>query len=208
MNVSRTKAVELRRDLKRDLINVPLERLLSQRIFECIPYVFPNSASYLDWKLHAARLLEVEPCSIYVVGSACTLVSFSPDKRMKLFDEGPKSDIDVAVISNYHFEIAWRALRQVGTDQYKLDEAGQKALAEHKNTHVYWGMFATEKILPALPFGVGWTAASIELAKLPPTEGRDIKFRVYRDAFSLVGYHLNGLGKLREQALTPVTAPA
>lgn len=199
MNISSAKEKELRSKLLTDLKVQRVENFAARRLFDTVPVIFPDPVSCTEWKVRAANLLSVDPCSIYVIGSACTLVSFNPNKNFKLFDA--KSDVDIAVISGYHFEIAWRAVRDIGAGKYKLDAAGQVALQEHRDSHVYWGMFVTEKLLSALPFGKEWTGVALQLSNEEPMRGRDIKFRLYRDSFSFVGYHLHGLRKLRQQLL-------
>ncbi len=196
---SSAKGGDFRSQLLSDLREQCVENFAAMRLFDAVPVIFPDPSSCTKWKVRVANLLSVDPCSVYVIGSACTYVSFNPNKNFKLFDA--KSDVDIAVISGYHFEIAWRAVRDIGAGKYRLDPAGQAALQEHRESHVYWGMFATDKLLSALPFGKEWTRAAIQLSSEDPMRGRDIKFRLYRDSFSFVGYHLNGLGKLRRQLL-------
>jgi hypothetical protein len=203
MYMGLAKADECRATIKKAIQSERVEAFAARWLFDMIPHVFANSRDSTAWKLRAAELLEVDPCSVYVIGSACCGVSLNPDKNFKVFDEGrTPSDIDVAVVSHYHFELAWRRLREIGADKYKLDTAGQASLAEHRNQNVFWGMFATDKILSILPFGQKWLAASVEIAKKPPMEGRDVKFRLYRDSYSFAAYHFNGLRKLREQLAT------
>ena len=201
MNITPQKAEEIRSNLVTDLRSQQPEFFAARRIFDIIPAIFSTSVKCTEWKVKVANLLSVDPCSIYVIGTACTVVSLNPHKNFKVFDEGRQSDIDIAVISGFHFEMAWRALRNVGAGKYRLDAAGQAAIQEHRDSHVYWGMFATDKILSALPFGRDWIDASLQISKEDPMRGREVKFRLYRDTFSFVGYHVNGLRQMRQQLL-------
>jgi hypothetical protein len=197
------KADLARADVKKALKSEHLESFAARRLFDTVPYIFERPPDCTDWKVRAAEMLAVDPCSVFIIGSACSCVSFNPNKNFKVFDEGRESDIDVAVISNYHFEVAWRRFREIGTEYYRLDPAGQAAVKEHRDSHVFWGMFATDKILPVLPFGPKWLSVSVEMSKKAPMEGREIKFRLYRDSYSFVAYHINGLRKLKDQLTAP-----
>ena len=86
---------------------------------------------------------------IIITGSACVGYSLNPRKNFRKFRE--TSDIDVGIISNYYFDIAWHELRN--QKYYKLDNNMKNALEEHKNRLIYWGTIATDKILPLLSFG-------------------------------------------------------
>ena len=201
MNIPPQKAEEMRSNLVADLRSQQPEFFAARRIFDIVPAIFNAPVPCTEWKVKVANLLNVDPCSIYVIGTACTVVSLNPHKNFKVFDEGRQSDIDIAVISGFHFEMAWRALRNIGAGKYKLDTAGQAAIQEHRDSHVYWGMFATDKILNALPFGKEWIAASLQISKEDPMRGREVKFRFYRDTFSFVGYHVNNLRQMRQRLL-------
>lgn len=206
MYIGLAKADQARSEVKKALISERIEHFAARRLFDTVPFIFQHPPDCTHWKVGVAELLAVDPCSVFIIGSACSCVSFNPNKNLKVFDEGKLSDIDIAVISHFHFELAWRRLREIGAGKYKLDGSGQASLAEHREHHVYWGMFATEKILPVLPFAKEWIHASVEISKKPPMEGREVKFRLYRDSYSFVAYHLNGLKTLRNQLTAAQTS--
>jgi len=199
MQISAAKAEEIRSNVKKALTTERVEVFATRRLFDTVPAIFQSASACTNWKVSTAELLAVDPCSVFVIGSACTVVSFNPHKNFKVFDEGKRSDIDIAIISNYHFELGWRTLREIGAGKYNLDTAGQGAVSEHRDSHIFWGMIATDKILSVLPFGKDWIRAAVRIAQQGPMEGRDVKFRLYRDSYSFVAYHLNGLRKLRTQ---------
>lgn len=183
-----------------DLQKQKVETFAMRRLFDVVPFIFSDSPTCSDWKIKIAQLLRVDPCSVFLIGSGCTGISLNPNKGFKAFDN--ESDIDVAIISGYHFELAWRALRELGAERYRLDAAAKASLNEHRDSNLYWGMIATDKILGLLPFGREWISAGIEIGKKPPMEGREIKFRLYRDSYSFVSYHLNNLRNLQSELLT------
>lgn len=182
-----------------DLQKQKVEKFAMRWLFDGVPHIFPDSPTNSDWKIKIAHMLKVDPCSVFIIGSGCTGISLNPNKGFKAFNDG--SDIDIAIVSGYHFEVAWRALRELGTGKYSLEPAAQAALKDHRESFLYWGTIATEKILNLLPFGEDWIRAAIEFGKKPPMEGREIKFRLYRDSYSLVSYHLNNLRNLQRDLL-------
>ena len=150
-----------------DLERQKVETFAMRRLFDVIPFIFADTHTCSDWKIKVAQMLKVDPCSVYVIGSGCTGISLNPNKGYKAFNDD--SDIDVAVISGYHFELAWRSLRELGAERYKLDAAAKASLNEHRDSNLYWGMIATDKILNLLSFGKVWISAALELGKTPPT---------------------------------------
>ena len=70
----------------------------------------------------------------------------------------------------------------------------------HSTNYVYWGTIATDKLLGVLPFGQSWMDATTMIATVPPTEGRDVKFRIYNDFESLRSFQELSARKAREEA--------
>ena len=122
----------------RDLFFDELSRLspnilVSKWIIERTPHIFGSDVlQYIHWKRQLADAIGVDPCAIVLTGSSSVGISLNPAKNFRNFDAGPKkSDIDVAVVSSFHFEIAWRYLRNLGSKRYRLSQAAQASL---KNT--------------------------------------------------------------------------
>jgi hypothetical protein len=201
MNLTRGQAEKLRTELQDDLRNLNAETFAMRRMFDVLPHVFTTSHDWSDWKIRLAKRLNVDPCSIFLIGTACTGVSLNPTKDYKTFDA--ESDVDTAIVSNYHFEVGWRALREIGAARYGMTSIEKAALEEHRQNLLYWGTIATDKLLRYLPFGRDWTLALADFAKLPPASDREVKVRLYRDSYSLVSYHLYNLRNLQRQLLTP-----
>ena len=162
---------------------------------EKTPDIFYNKEmQYYEWKHKMASGLQVDARDIIVTGSACLGYSLNPKKNFKKFNE--KSDIDVGVISNDYFDIAWHELRN--KKYYKLDNNMKRALEDHKNRLIYWGTIATDKILPLLSFGKHWNKVINELKCIPPVNDREINFRIYKDNKSFRDYQLNSIKECRE----------
>jgi len=180
-------------------VETPLT-FLETFLFDRIPTIFSDDRSqFVNWKRVLGKKLEVDPACITIVGSAATGASLNPNKNFKLFDE--KSDVDVAIVSSYHFAVAWRYLRMNGGRRLRVDERTRIAWNDHASRLIYWGTVATDRLLGVLPFGLQWLAAQSEMAQLPPTLGRSINFRIYADYDSLRAYQLHSIRYLRDSQL-------
>jgi hypothetical protein len=167
-------------------------------LFDRIPEVFGGDrALFVSWKRTLADKIEVDPACIAVVGSAAVGMSLNPTKNFKAFDEA--SDIDVAVISPYHFNVGWRYLRMNGGRRLRVDERTRIAWDEHVTRYIYWGTLATDRLLGVLPFGLEWLKATSSMADIPPTLRRPVNLRIYADYESLRSYQVRAVRYLRDQ---------
>lgn len=170
--------------------DMPYEIVVSKWIVEKTPAIFNgNRDEFLRIKALIAKGLNVDMCSVVFVGSSCTGFSLNPKKRLKEFDES--SDIDIAIISHHHFNIAWRWMRQV--DFSKMNGKERFALNQHREHFVFDGTIATDFILPLLPFGAEWGAVLSAISNEPVFGGREVHFRLYQDHKSLIDYHVNNV---------------
>ena len=103
-------------DLQAELQALPAEQFCSDYILDATPVLFAgNRIAYLRWRTDLATRLEVDPHNMVMTGSAAVGFSLNPHKNLRPF--GEHSDIDLAVISQYHFDLAWRWLRGLVQDQ-------------------------------------------------------------------------------------------
>jgi hypothetical protein len=178
--------------VKDDLKNLPPDAFASLHVFEKVPHVFGSDLpAYVTWKTELGAALEVDPRAISIVGSAGVGVSLNPTKEFSAF--GPKSDIDVAIVSHHHFEAAWRYLRHVRAGRLTLSTETRKELRKHGKGYVFDGTIATESILAHLPFGKKWLTALNDRSLVAPTVGHEVKARIYRDFDCLRDYQLRGI---------------
>ena len=114
-----------RNTLRDNLQRLSALSFLEEHLFDCVPHVFAgNRAGYVAWKRALGGRIDVDPACLTVVGSAAVGCSLNPSKNLKPFDAG--SDVDVAVVSNYHFTVGWRYLRLNGTRRLSLDQKNAK----------------------------------------------------------------------------------
>lgn len=171
---------------------------VSHYLFEPVPYLFgSNLTSWIKWKTMLASSLEVDPYDIVLTGSAAVGFSLNPKKGYKPFDA--QSDVDCGVISQYHFELAWRYLRQLRPSWLSLPPESKRAITVHRTNYVFAGAIATDSILGLLPFGAEWQRALDQMALMEPTIGRDVRLRIYRDYDSLRHYQASGIERLRSE---------
>lgn len=183
-------------NFKNILLGMPLDDILNKYILEATPSIFgKNNDQFYDWKKTVSAQIKVDSKCIVIVGGASIGFSLNPRKNLKNFDKN--SDIDVAIISSFYFNVAWNFMQRLGLSWYYWDLKGQQALKDHRERLIYWGTIATDKILQYLPFGKDWILSVDEIKKLAPTKNRDINFRIYKDFESLRLYQKSGLEKLR-----------
>jgi hypothetical protein len=169
---------------------------VSHYLFEPVPFAFQNDLPlWIYWKTTLANRLDVDPYDIVLTGSAAVGYSLNPNKAYAAF--GPHSDIDCGIVSSHHFELAWRYLRQMRPSWLSLAPAAKRAIATHRKNYVFVGTIASDNILALLPFGSVWQSALDQMTKIPPTEGREIKLRIYKDYDSLRQYQASGVERLR-----------
>lgn len=183
-------------EFKDDLTSQPISYLVSKWILERTPYIFEgNNYAYISWKEELAENLGVDSRAIIITGSAGCGFSLNPAKDYRDFND--ESDVDVALVSQYYFDVAWHGLRTLGTRRYDLTPRQRAEVDDHVKRLIYWGTIATDKILSILPFGKRWIPALEVSRPVIPINGREIKVRVYRDFESLRAYQTNGFGELR-----------
>jgi hypothetical protein len=191
---------EMRNTFLNELLQEPPEHLASVWILDRIPHPFEGDAKkFALWRIELSKLIEVDASELVIIGSGAFGISLNPNKNFRAFDE--KSDIDVAIVSEYFFNTAWRHLRNMGSDIHSLPPAAKQSVHDHVTKYIYWGTVATDKILPYLPFGKKWGRALDRMAKHEVTYGRTIKARIYKDFDSLRAYQVNNLKGLRTKEL-------
>ena len=186
----------LREKVLADLSNMSPDVFVANHIFDRCPAVFQSRDDFIKWKLELAQQLDVDAASITLVGSAAVGVNLNPNKSFREFNQ--KSDIDVAVISQYHFQTAWRYLRVNGKARYKLNQKQKIAWDEHVKKLIFWGTIATDKLLPLFPFAPTWAQAALEASKAAAIADREVKFRIYADYEALRSYQVQSVRSSRD----------
>ncbi|MFD9539377.1 hypothetical protein [Streptomyces sp. NPDC060022] len=195
-----TKDVARKTPIEAEFIRQEIKQLspddfVNHYVLDRIPWIFSDRREYVTWKNKLAAELEVDPYSLLIVGSSCVGVSLSPDKGFSRFHSG--SDIDVAVVSAHHFDIAWRWLRTLApVDDLDMSNLERRMLRRHRGNLVFDGTIATDQLLSKLPFGARWKSALGKASTRPPTYGHQVKTRIYRDFEFLRTYHVKNVKEL------------
>jgi hypothetical protein len=173
---------------------------IEEHMFDRVPFIFnQDRGRYVVWKRILAAKLEVDPASLLIVGSASIGRSLNPAKNLKPFD--PQSDIDIAVVSQYHFTVAWRYMRANPTRRLSVDVRTRNAWDECVRRYIFWGTIPTDKLLGVLPFAEPWQAARRAMGAVAPSVDRSVNLRVYSDYEALRAYQIQSIQKLREDVV-------
>jgi len=184
----------------KDLVNDRPSLVAQKWVIDRTPHVFGSDQNlYVLWKSMLAEKIKVDGRAINLIGSASVGFSLNPDNNYRKFNH--KSDIDIAIVSAHHFELAWHTIRNFGSLIHGLTYKQRNSLEDHRSRLIYWGTFDTKHLLPRLPFGKEWFEAFEKMTAEIPTRDRVINARIYRDFESLSAYHVNNLNILREAQL-------
>lgn len=186
-----------------DILNETCSFATSKWVTERVPFIFNGNLDiYINWKEHLSSLIGVDGKSIVFTGSSAVGFSLNPEKNLKDFDSD--SDVDVAIISSIHFDLAWHYLRNIGTKRHSLSMKEKNAIDDHRQRLIYWGTIATDKIVQMLPFGKEWMNAVEQMRKLEPTLDREINFRIYKDFEALRAYQIGSINKVKDKLIKAV----
>jgi hypothetical protein len=192
--------MKVRDEIMRAVREESPEQFLSDYLLDTTPHLFnEDPKAYASWRRVLGERLEVDPSCILLVGSAASGVSLNPNKNFKAFDDS--SDVDIAVISSYYFNLSWRFLRNHGHKRAYLPIKTRTAWDAHVSKYIYWGTITTDKLLGVLPFGRLWMGTATYLSSIAPCENREINFRLYMDHESLRAYQLNSVKAARDRIL-------
>ncbi|GAA1110341.1 hypothetical protein [Nocardiopsis metallicus] len=167
------------------------------------PYSFKDTPDgFRSTAALIANSLEVDRNGIFCIGSGAIGLSLNPSKakfgKLKRFDI--ESDIDLAVISEYHFETAWRDLRKASQPTLGYMEELVRDNISWQRRRLFDGTILAHKLLPALSFGPSWMTALVGVEEhISRLLDREISLGIwiYRDYWSLRNYVSDGLVKCR-----------
>lgn len=170
----------------------------SHQILDRVPWIFDGDRiAYVNWKQELAANMEIDPYAICIVGSAATGVSLSPKKSFRLFST--TSDVDVAIVSAFHFDIAWRTIRSFARRDVVLTRQQKRGLRQHRSGLLFDGCIATDQILKLLDYGPKWSNALARAGRREPLVGHEVKARLYRDFEALRSYQMKSAYYTKEQ---------
>jgi hypothetical protein len=165
--------------------DTPLKELVGHIVLDRLPFTFDTKQQYFHWREILAEGFKVDSRNIVIVGSAATGRSLSPRKKFGVFNS--RSDVDIAVISQIHFDRAWYWFRHADPVILGLTDEPRRLFEQHKKAYIFDGMIAANYFLSFLPFGNEWNHELQRAGQhLPPQlRGRKLSVRIYRDSEAL-----------------------
>jgi hypothetical protein len=191
-----------------DLLEVKeLPTWIDRNFLRMDPYAFDSAVGNLfpEFVHDAAQAFEVDPNGIYCIGSGAIGLSCNPNNvregHLKVFGDG--SDLDVAVISQFHFDQAWRDLRVLAHTAYTPSTSKiLRGKLDHQRSRLFDGAIIANKLMTRLTFGPGWSPHRLRLQ----LEWRDrlglsgkVNLWIYRDYWSVRSYVAEGIQKCVEK---------
>ncbi|WP_167138505.1 hypothetical protein [Diaminobutyricimonas sp. TR449] len=176
---------------------------IDEHILRLDPYAFPPG-TYWKFVAKVAEELDVDPNGVFCIGSGAIGLSMNPKKvqgkNLKPF--GPDSDLDLAIVSEVHFETAWRDLRRAAQpSRTAIDEVVRSNLSWQKG-RLFDGAIIASKLLPSLSFGSEWLPASVRVSQLAAQildREIDVNLWIYRDYWSVRNYVSRGFIESRKK---------
>jgi hypothetical protein len=186
------------------LLANPLFDWIDQDFLRNDPYAF-QGADFQKFIFTCSQAFGVDPNGVLCTGSGAVGLSLNPEKieggRLKVF--GRDSDLDIALISEVHFEQAWRSLRaQAHPAVVSEMESGLTGAISHQKKRFFDGAILTNKLLPYLEFGAEWQRSHVkveESAALALGREVEVNYWIYRDYWSVRSYVANSIVKCRKE---------
>lgn len=167
------------------------------------PFAFqtPEGNIFREFVHEAAQAFDVDPNGIYCIGSGAIGISMNPKNiemgRLKRYGSG--SDLDIAVISQFHFDQAWRDLRVLSHKAYTpATSSTLRRKLDHQQSRLFDGAIVANKLMSNLTFGTTW---SLQLRRLQfewqerLDSSGGINMWIYRDYWSVRSYVAEGIQK-------------
>lgn len=175
-------------ECKDSLLKISSSKFVTKYMMNSLPFVFGKDYNlYIEWQHDMSNLLSIDPKDIIITGSSSIGFSLNPNNNFSEFND--KSDIDIAIISNYHFNLAWSEIKKINF--LTIDSKIKNSVIDHKERLIYYGTIATDKIWSELSFGPYWDKCINDLRKKydqTSLGNRDWNFRIYTDNDSFRSY--------------------
>jgi len=177
---------------------------LDRHFLRSDPFAFKRT-SFREFALRSSSQLNIDPNGIFCVGSGAVGLSLNPDKidaqLLRRFDDA--SDLDIALISEVHFERAWRNLRELAYPAVvgEMEQTLVKAMG-HQRSRFFDGAILANKLLPYLDFGQEWVSALTniqESAAIHLSREVEVNCWIYRDYWSVRNYVAKGVLRCKEK---------
>ena len=164
-----------------------------------VPFVFrDNAQQYLAFLEDISSRLDVESACLTVVGSAAVGFCMSPTREYGR-EFRSESDIDLVVVDEALFDIAWLALRQMYGRTYDLTQEMRVEYKRHQKRYVFRGWIYPTSFAGVIPFASHWFHELELVASSATEDGHRIGARLYRTEEHAREYHIYGIRQLVER---------
>src|SRR5262249_22743172 len=112
------------------------------------------------------------------------------------------SDLDLAIISETHFEAAWRDLRRATQPTLEQVPAPLQDAMSWQKKRFFDGAIIANMVLPYLSYGSAWQTKVVRISERVAVmlhREIDTHFWIYRDYWSLRNYVADGVVKVRRK---------
>jgi hypothetical protein len=185
-------------DFQHLLLTAPsIDAVMYKYVLEGVPFAFRDSeAGYERLRQHISSILEVPPRDLAIVGSGRIGFSLDPEEFGRVFSDS--SDLDVVVVSDSLFDMAWMELLRPKYRDYELTNQEREWVKAHKR-YVYWGNIRPDLLPSASTISRKWLEAFRGLSIYPEFAARDIHGWLYRSWWHVHLYHRQSLQKLADE---------
>ena len=201
-------------DQFRELLKTaPPDTIVDDLLFHGTPYVFrhrPTGLTLLRESLSSS--LNVQPDNVVVVGSAKLGFSLSPVTFPRRFS--PTSDIDVVVVDEALFDLAWDAVLKWNYPRRNRLSNEEWRWARNRHDDLFWGWLLPhyirfegltfpQALMPLRDLRARWLSAFRSLAGDPELARRQVSGRLYRTWNHARLYHVHSLRRLLDSLQLP-----
>ncbi|MBT1620002.1 hypothetical protein KK090_12120 [Curtobacterium flaccumfaciens pv. poinsettiae] len=185
----------------------PLFDWIDRRFLRADPFAFGNEENFRQFALACSSSFGVDPNGVFCTGSGAIGLSLNPEKvadgQLKEFSE--TSDLDIALISEVHFESAWRNLREKSHPALVPEaEPSLRDALEAQRVRFFDGAILANRLAPYLEFGADWLTKNVQIeesAAIALNREVSVHYWIYRDYWSVRSYVANSILECRSLLL-------
>jgi predicted nucleotidyltransferase len=141
-------------------------------------YFKDDFKKYFYFKNILSTKLDVHTKNIEIIGSAKLGFSLNQQRLGEPFDK--ESDIDIAVISDKLFDLAWSELISIRDKKWFELTPKERANLIQCQSDIYWGYISPDRVPGGTGFSKWWWSIFEELSSVADFERRKIRGRLFK----------------------------
>lgn len=180
--------------LKQEIKTKSVSQVVNKYILSNTPQCFTTNPDLVDEIMtRISNHFNIHPKNIEIVGSAKLGISLSEERFGKAYNKG--SDIDIVLVSNELFEIAWSQLLTLDFSYYKLSETQRQNLIDSYDS-IHRGFISPDR-LPKCDFSELWWKIFSALSNKEKYEHRKIRGRLFKNWWFVEKYYSIQISKIK-----------